>query len=60
MKLCTKCGKFEPTSHNECRVCGFKNRHKNEITAVLEKGKWSEDELDIFLYEVLYRKITVI
>ena len=60
MKLCTKCNKYEPTSRNECRVCGFKHRHKEEIETILSENEWSEDELDVFLYNVLYGKISVI
>lgn len=54
IKLCSKCGKYKPTSRNECKVCGFKKRRKNDVQKVLDKGIWSEDELEKIIYNILY------
>lgn len=53
--ICNKCNKYEVTYRNECKVCGFKKRRKDDINIVLSNGFWNIDELEIVIYHMLYQ-----
>lgn len=54
--ICKKCNKFEITCRNECKVCGFKKRRKDDIDNVLKNGFWTIEELETIIYSILYSK----
>ena len=58
--LCKICNTRQATYRGECKVCNYKKRNKDRIDAVLSCGNWSENELDIVIYHMLYEKHDVI
>lgn len=54
--ICKKCNKFEVAYRNECKVCGFKKRRKEDIDNVLKNGFWSLEEIETIIYSILYAK----
>lgn len=54
--ICKKCNKYEVVYRNECKVCGFKKRRKEDIENVIIKEFWTIDELEIIIYSILYEK----
>ena len=59
--ICYTCKKdYEYFTHSECKLCGFKKRNKEKYNKVLEDGFWTEEELDIVLYQLFYTKPKII
>ena len=59
--ICYTCKKdYEYFTHSECKLCGFKKRNKEKYNKVLEDGFWTEEELDIVLYQLFYAKPKII
>ena len=54
--ICKKCNKFEIMYRNECKVCGFKKRRKEDLEKIIIKEFWTIDELEIIIYSILYEK----
>ena len=58
--ICKKCNKYETTTKNECKICSFKKRRKQDIDNILSNKMWDMEELEIILYNILYNKISCI
>jgi len=55
--ICYTCKKeYEHITRSECKVCGFKRRRKEDINMILKRGVWSENEIEIIVYNILYKK----
>lgn len=53
--ICGKCNKeFDIIYRNECKLCGFKKRNKEKYEKIINDGFWTEEEINIILYQLFY------